>query len=1238
MMKYDTVTVVEGAKVRGLVSPAAMALKSQRAFSSKGCTFEGFMQMLAERLSIPRQSIEGLYGPLGEPVHNMQVLRQFRKVIYLRVPRTAARTRSPRSTPTHNAGYPPRRGSVTGSPISERSSLQSFSGTPQRRMAPPLSAVPPRRSVMGGGGMGGGGVSPGERSLLSNNSTLFSVGAVPKVAHVARGRGVRTSSPDRKKVGRKRTNSLESIHHRFQREMSRGRTRSPEAQPRRSRSNESVSRMAVVPPPPKHLVGGVPSPRENGDIMLQNTFAYERNDSRRSTSASSRSHSASLTPPVNVPPLTNTSAVSPPRLGNSSVGSPHSPTIQIKPAPKRANRLSVNESVVPLFESHRTRNEIDDGLASGDLVTGIMRTGPTWDKCVYIDVDDAEDGLVVSTDCTRCALMISDTTSGDKTFPNRNRALPGDIVIVRTDFREVNVSMAADMHWDEELAGHGVVLGSVVSVKKRSEENSIFATITEDAVEAANAADLYAVATPLNPAYPRFLFPSVAVGLFLGTNTLEGKQAVVELRIRKEWPPTLRYPISDLSTIVSVLPSASAPGGMLSAGECPSVATPATCPISPTSPTTTPMFSLISPPQPNLAGFKVPRDASGESSAYYLEETLLLRELGVLRIDKETNVDNTFGSYIEGETPYMRDKLSGADLEEALEHMNWMKGVLTQGQVDEAVEDMRESVRVFLLATASNENDVVSGEAMDFDTTPQQVAYSCEKLRQGSASPDSTRSGGSVSPERTQTYRVGVHILDLGELIAETGPLEQLLKRRLSTVRLPHAVFPMLPSRVRTEACFRPGEAAPCLSIMWTATVERGQAPTISDPWIGATVVHVRCSLRDNHLGMLAGGCAHFPCPIFGINEQDNPITLRSDVISFMSIMNDFKTHERDVSSRSKDFTFYQIRGLFTSSQNGVHAPGAASPQRNAGKSERDSTQGRGPRVGQRSNFSSLMEKSFDPARDLYRIACGHDAMESLASSCACEHPVIFQIRRTAEKLANSLAAEQEEFQSLPSLIPTCKTASPAHIFASCRVNAHIYANKVPQSYTTPGLLSPYLRSWKVRENETQRFNLTQPMDSYVNMVILRMMRRVMKTKHEDLCTRTQRSEDHNKLRRSHLSNEDLNDSVRSAEAIMRDSLGTNSPMYYHSPVREAGIGRWKPSALKKLFSLDAERTTRQVAAYERLMDVTKEECLLQAQGTFLRTVGEYMGLKGEGDNQEIAVHIKEWGMLKWIPFKTKGM
>eukprot|EP01061_Rhynchopus_euleeides_P001800 TRINITY_DN11322_c0_g1_i2.p1 TRINITY_DN11322_c0_g1~~TRINITY_DN11322_c0_g1_i2.p1 ORF type:complete len:1122 (+),score=395.45 TRINITY_DN11322_c0_g1_i2:169-3366(+) len=991
---------------------------------------------------------------------------------------------------------------------------------------------------------------------------------------------------------------------------------------------------AVVPPPPKHLVGGIPVPRI--PEVLHNTSPHrggvERCDTRRS-SLSVSTH-ATASPRVSV-------------AGGAS-GAHHrpvQPAAVVSPSTKERvrRRMSVNESVVPLYDNHLGKSEVEDGVASGEFVLGTMRVSAAWGGgAAYVDAQDDPDGLVLSAEGTKCIIMLPDT-AGDVSYASRNRALPGDLVVVRSDLKEVSRSLADAMHWDDGLRPLGVVLGTVVSIQRRSNVKNVFATITEEAVDAANSSELYAVATPLNPSYPKMLFPSVAVGLFLGASPLSNKQAVVELTIRKEWPPNLRLPICDLATVIALLPLAATPRGL--------TVSPLTPPL--TSPRS-PLSQCISPPSNTSLnpGFHFPQSSTHPEvpSSYYLEETLALRELGVLALDKEHHLETlNFGSYVEGETPYMRDKLNGVDLEEALEHMRWIQSQLAQGRIEEAVEDIRDETRAFTLCSATDEDDAACGTPGEFDNAPQQVAYSCAQL--------GPKKDGDPAAPHTTRHRVGVHILDIGELIAETGPLEQLLKRRLSTVRLPHAVFPLLPARVREEASLKPGEAAPCISVMWTVTTGRGEPASISDVWVGATTVHVRCGVRESHLAMLASGCPHFPCPIFGINEHDNPVVLRGDVLAFIKVMRD----SGDLLHRTGDrrFRFMTIRNLFAASE-GVHAPGAAGPLRNPTAGGHSDASLRSPKTpGKKKHrvaFSpNLVETTFDPSKDLYRIVCGQEAMEGFAKAVATELPLSFRLRKAVEGMANQLSAESTHLLEMPGLIPAAKAAYPAQLFTGRKVVSHIFADCVPRATPTAGLLSPYLRSWKVRKpiNEDDRtFRITQPMDSYVNIIVLRMMRRLLKANFHDKETRTQKTQDHVRLANSVRSNCDLGQSVDAALAAdlgSGDAAGggdggggggdgdAQGGIFYHSPVREAGIGRWKPTALKQLYAQDAAHTVLKIAAYERLLDVTKAECLSQAGGTHIRVVGEYMGLRGSGESREVAVYFKEWGVMRWLPLTTKG-
>ena len=198
-------------------------------------------------------------------------------------------------------------------------------------------------------------------------------------------------------------------------------------------------------------------------------------------------------------------------------------------------------TLLSLYTPHLTWSEIDTEIKNGKkMVTGVLRINNWSDEAAYIDTKKE----ITSSDGGVCSLMVPDSTSCQYFCPKRNRALPGDTVVVEYEDTPVPECMAANLRWDDRCPD-SVIIGSVVSIKTRATTETVFAVVGEDAGLDPEAVDGYGVVVPLNNAFPKLLMP---VSDFEELNLAQRPTVAVD--IHPDWSIISRLPVASLVGVV----------------------------------------------------------------------------------------------------------------------------------------------------------------------------------------------------------------------------------------------------------------------------------------------------------------------------------------------------------------------------------------------------------------------------------------------------------------------------------------------------------------------------------------------------------------------------------------------------------------------------------------------------------------------------------------------------------------
>ena len=1197
MVRHASVVVSEGIVAKGRVVPLNKAVEMK--MSTKHNTLEEFCHVIASEMRLSRP-IEGLYGSVGETLTTMLQVRQAKRVMYVFNTR-GIRSRSP---PIQHA---------------QRQLPPSSLLLPGRTLSPPPSSVggtPTRRRL------------PGK----SDSATPVARGRSPTRARspksVQRTTSADTAASSRKKSPARAT-SLEAVHRKFQRELSR-RTKSPPM---------LLSNRTSTASSPPRTAQSIRSPSE---------YDMVRSDTHRSR-----------------------------RSGRSS-----SKKRRVSPARSRAHTEAEGHDDT-LFDYYITPAEAEAGIASGELLQGVFRLASSWtDSTGYVDVLNSPDGLVETVDGQRCALVIGELGREEKHFPARNRALSGDLVVVQTNFVRLSKEQGERMQRDPALQGKGVVLGRVMQVAARSQATDrVFAEVRRTASTEAGSCDAFSVAHPLIATYPNLLVQTPDLYLHLGQISLDRKRAIVELSIHTDWPVNSPFPLCDLTAVVSVLPEQEVAAGghgtpstmplhnegdVLSndanppqlnnnsyASSAQATFTTASTPLNNSRGSLTPLrnssfadCSGLTPPLSSATHMPPPPPLDDEPAAFftdfYSEEVMALRELGVLDVSYDRFQPKSFDEQEDG--CFKRATVSGVSMDAAMLRARGVRARCSLG-VPRGVHDLRRSVRVFTVVTPHDPEDYSFLSAGEVEGRPQDVAFSCQKINDEGV------------------YRLGVHTLDVSAHIEEGGELESHLRKRLTTVRLPHAAFQLLPADIADEIALRPGEVSPCLSVMWTVTVGGSEffpELKVSDRWMGATLVHVRCAVREAHCSQLLNGCAAFPCPIYGLTETDNPVVMKEDLCGFLHIATSLNKTDR-----TDEFRMPGVRGVF-----GAFGGWFDERLEDAG----DVTSVRSIDGGVRGLSSPADERRSKrrpvrrrKLRDAYKVEDPDHSLEELAFSAETEVPLVHALKRAVTDAAEAQGALFWEDSSLPQVVPQSMTCSQSGVFPDRRPTLRVF-KKFPVQVPTGGLLSNYLGRWDAREETEKVYPITSTFDSYTSIVFVNILRRILTQEKCDMDSRTDNVRDY---KSDELAEEEdelaLSDSRLEATQLAREIAkeialeeqkeqngdgaaagadgatavaaaavnggGVRGEVFIHAPLPECGMGRWKPSSIDGLLAQDCTHRQMVLAAHERLLDVLVVQCLLTPVKTRHRVYGEYRGLRvTECKRHDMAVFIEEWKVLKWLP------
>eukprot|EP01060_Flectonema_neradi_P041370 TRINITY_DN979_c2_g3_i1.p1 TRINITY_DN979_c2_g3~~TRINITY_DN979_c2_g3_i1.p1 ORF type:complete len:1038 (+),score=144.45 TRINITY_DN979_c2_g3_i1:37-3114(+) len=685
-------------------------------------------------------------------------------------------------------------------------------------------------------------------------------------------------------------------------------------------------------------------------------------------------------------------------------------------------------TLLSLYSPHLTRTEIDNEIKNGKkMITGVLRINTWNDEAAYIDTKE----VITSNEGTVCSLMVPDSTSCQYFCPKRNRALPGDTVVVEYDDTPVPECMASGLRWDDRCP-ESVIIGSVVSIKTRATTETVFAIAGEDAGLDPEAVDGYGVVVPLNNAYPKLLMP---VGDFEQLNL--SQRPTIAVNIHQEWSIISRLPVASLVGVVG----------------------------------------------------------SSSESPFLVEERIILAELGRIKFVPATprlEPDDEF------HTEFLAELTSSS--QELLTDID-----------NGTIKDLRESCRPFVLSPSSGVTD--------------STAFSCSEL------------------DESGTYRIGVHVLDVGSLIREGSSLDKLLRRRLSTIVLPHVIHKMFPAIVQTRLSLEAGVPRKCFSIMWTATV---QDATPQDVWCGLSAISARCCITEHDFESILLGSPHLAVPITGTTQLDNPVHILSEVKGFIAC------------------------------------------------------------VGDRTSCADLIAPR-QHVRKLYRLAMGAedaiDPLQEMTFRNSLPPPGMSRIRGFAEELANKIIIKYMQPIAPIGVIPHRRLIKPAGVAAAAaKLPIHL---SVFHSETSPKILrsrlwsrgssTDLLRDWEWVKNSELSTHITSPFDRYTDIVIQRIISRMIKSHQSEL------------------------QPVKHGDIVVS------------FPSMEQGMGPWKPSALQRLLDEDARHEIKCHTAYDSMLTTLNRLILHQSRGRYIRIVSEFIGVANDG---LVGLRIPDWGVVKWFKLK----
>ncbi|KAJ9449638.1 DIS3-like exonuclease 2 [Diplonema papillatum] len=519
-----------------------------------GCiTVDSFADLVVDKFRLTT-SIDCFYTPTNEPLHTMVSLREHPHVYFTKAQTQHRRTRS--RSPSGEFAAPNQSGRQRGLSGTHRPPSQMFSKTMKARydlastagpalrrssssnqvrlnasasfsskgkrdaVALPLPAAPPpparKRSTSPR-------AAPGKRPLFAAGKPRTSSPGPPTIKEVVRQQREQASRQRPAPPSRPAGPALDSDSE-----------RGPDSAATGSPRNFLPNHPAVQPPAAHAQSATQELPRSNSyysycrgaparhSARQKNVEGWTPAETGAAAPALERMSSASHNSPRG-----RNGEVS--RTRTSSLNSARAGGRRKSPA-RRSSASPTANQLLSLYSDYVTGDDLEAGFRKGEYVSGTLRT-PRWaDPTATVDMRQP---LVL--DGVECALMVTDSTACQQFCPNRNRALPGDEVVVKCEQQPVNESMASSLRLGDDK--RPVILGTVVAVQKKSPVTVVYGVLSEDALLDPEAADGFGVVIPLNPAYPKLLIPARQLDAVEASRRL-----TVALRLEEEWPAASRLP------------------------------------------------------------------------------------------------------------------------------------------------------------------------------------------------------------------------------------------------------------------------------------------------------------------------------------------------------------------------------------------------------------------------------------------------------------------------------------------------------------------------------------------------------------------------------------------------------------------------------------------------------------------------------------------------------------------------
>ena len=349
----------------------------------------------------------------------------------------------------------------------------------------------------------------------------------------------------------------------------------------------------------------------------------------------------------------------------------------------------------------------------------------------------------------------------------------------------------------------------------------------------------------------------------------------------------------------------------------------------------------------------------------------------------------------------------------------------------------------------------------------------------------------------------------------------------------------------QTRLSLEAGVARKCFSMMWTVS---DNDSTPRDTWCGQSAVSARCTITESDFESILLGSPHLAVPITGTTQLDNPVHILSEVKAFIKCIGD-QTSSADVLAPHQ-----HVRKLY--------------------------------------RLAMGAEDAIDPLQEM----TFRNSLPPLGMS---------RIKGFAEETANSIILQYMQPIAPIGVIPHRKLIRPAGVSPTHSSNLPIHLS-VFHSEGSPNVLrsrlwsrggsTELLRDWEWVDNESLSTHITSPFNRYADIVVQRIISRLIKSNLTELRP------------------------VKQGEIVV--SL----------PAMEQGMGPWKPSTLQKLLEDDARHEIKCHIAYDKMLMTLNRLILHQSRGVYIRILSEFIGVSSDG---LIGLRVPDWGVVKWYKLRA---